>query len=203
LNTNSHGIRYYYADLLEKGLKFAFPPSNSQSATDVLIADLTVALEKLNDPPYTQISAIIKENPTDRIPLQLSSAARSVKRKLKDNDLCVTRADKGNPVVVMKRTEYKTKMKNFIDSNGGKLCTLNFSKFCQNVRKYISNSTYVIEQRSKQFLLNINLSPPRLYGLPKGHKKDIPIRPIVSFLSSPTYKLCQYLDTWFKTNANF
>ena len=128
-------------DLLEKGLKFALPPSNSQSVTYVLIADLTVAHEKVTK--YTQILSIIKENSIDHIPLQLSSAARSLKPKLKDNKLCVTRADKGNSVVVMKRTEYKTKVKNFIDSNGGKLCTLNFSKFCQTVRKYILNLSLI------------------------------------------------------------
>ena len=30
---------------------------------------------------------------------------------------------------------------------------------------------------------------PRLYGLPKLHKQGIPLRPIVSFLESPTYNL--------------
>ncbi|XP_071439841.1 uncharacterized protein [Hetaerina americana] len=34
---------------------------------------------------------------------------------------------------------------------------------------------------------------PRLYGLPKVHKKEIPLRPIVSSLGSPTYKLAQFL----------
>lgn len=28
---------------------------------------------------------------------------------------------------------------------------------------------------------------PRLYGLPKFHKLDVPLRPIVSFVSLPTY----------------
>ena len=30
---------------------------------------------------------------------------------------------------------------------------------------------------------------PRLYGQPKVHKPDIPLRPIVSFIGSPTYAL--------------
>ena len=34
---------------------------------------------------------------------------------------------------------------------------------------------------------------PRLYGLPKIHKPDIPLRPIVSFMSSPTYALSKFL----------
>ena len=35
--------------------------------------------------------------------------------------------------------------------------------------------------------------PPKLYGLPKIHKPDIPMRPIVSFCGSPTYELSKYL----------
>ena len=32
-----------------------------------------------------------------------------------------------------------------------------------------------------------------MYGLPKIHKPDVPLRPIVSFYSSPTYQLCKHL----------
>ena len=35
--------------------------------------------------------------------------------------------------------------------------------------------------------------PPKLYGLSKLHKPDIPIRPIVSFCGSPTCQLSKYL----------
>ncbi len=34
---------------------------------------------------------------------------------------------------------------------------------------------------------------PKLYGLPKIHKQNTPMRPIVSFCSSPTYELSKYL----------
>ena len=36
---------------------------------------------------------------------------------------------------------------------------------------------------------------PHLYGLPKVHKQDIPLRPIVSFVSSPTYQLSKFLTS--------
>jgi hypothetical protein len=35
--------------------------------------------------------------------------------------------------------------------------------------------------------------PPRLYGLPKIHKPGVPLRPIVSTIGSPTYRLAQHL----------
>ena len=34
---------------------------------------------------------------------------------------------------------------------------------------------------------------PQMYGLPKIHKPDVPLRPIVSFYSSPTYLLSKHL----------
>jgi len=35
--------------------------------------------------------------------------------------------------------------------------------------------------------------PPRLYGLPKIHKEGVPMRPIVSNIGAPMYKLAKYL----------
>ena len=44
--------------------------------------------------------------------------------------------------------------------------------------------------------------PPKLYGLPKLHKPNIPMRPIVSFCGSPTYELSKYLTTILKPLTN-
>ena len=33
---------------------------------------------------------------------------------------------------------------------------------------------------------------PRFYGLPKIHKANLPLRPIVSFVNSPTYNLSKF-----------
>ena len=40
--------------------------------------------------------------------------------------------------------------------------------------------------------------PPKLYGLPKLHIPNIPLRPIVSFCGSGTYKLSKYRTTILK-----
>jgi len=48
----------------------------------------------------------------------------------------------------------------------------------------------------KQFknLTNFNAKCPIFYGLPKIHKPNIPLRPIVSQINGPTYKLSKYID---------
>ena len=37
--------------------------------------------------------------------------------------------------------------------------------------------------------------PPKLYGLPKIHKPQVPLRPIVSCIGSPTYHLTKYITS--------
>ena len=50
----------------------------------------------------------------------------------------------------------------------------------------ISDSTYKILYSSDGLC-------PRFYGLPKIHKPGIPLRPIVSFVNSPTYAISGFL----------
>jgi hypothetical protein len=45
----------------------------------------------------------------------------------------------------------------------------------------------------KHKLTPYNSKPPHLYGLPKVHKPDIPLRLIVSSIDSPCYALAKFL----------
>ena len=50
-----------------------------------------------------------------------------------------------------------------------------------------------IAQNLYNLLRSSGGSTPLLYGLPKIHKPDVPLRPIVSFVQSPTYQLSKHL----------
>ena len=39
----------------------------------------------------------------------------------------------------------------------------------------------------------MDTTAPQLYGLPKIHKKDIPMRPIMLFINFPLYDLSNFL----------
>ena len=39
----------------------------------------------------------------------------------------------------------------------------------------------------------VGSKPPRLYGLPKIHKANVPLRPIVACINSPCYNLSKYV----------
>jgi hypothetical protein len=58
-------------------------------------------------------------------------------------------------------------------------------------REIIKQSS--IPQQEQRALLPSSTRPPRLYGLPKIHKEECPLRPIVSTMGSPTYNLAKYL----------
>ena len=44
----------------------------------------------------------------------------------------------------------------------------------------------------------MNPQPPILYGLPKLHKTNYPLRPVVSYINAPAYKICKYLNDLLK-----
>jgi hypothetical protein len=51
----------------------------------------------------------------------------------------------------------------------------------------------IIDELTYNHLKNTSGILPRCYGLPKIHKKDHPLRIIVSSVGSPTYNLAHYL----------
>lgn len=55
----------------------------------------------------------------------------------------------------------------------------------------IKHST--LSDKTKTSLITKNPVPPRLCDLPKIHKINVPFRPIVSAINSPTYKLARFL----------
>uniref|UniRef100_A0A3B5LXL8 Uncharacterized protein n=1 Tax=Xiphophorus couchianus TaxID=32473 RepID=A0A3B5LXL8_9TELE len=113
----------------------------------------------------------------------------------KRNDIVVLSADKGNATVIMDKIEYNNKIKELLDDGSyTKIKRDPTNSLVTQTNKIISDSTALIDQ-SKQFSLKPSAArPPRLYGLPKIHKVDTPLRPIVSTISSPTYKLARFLS---------
>ncbi|XP_058978797.1 uncharacterized protein LOC131802467 [Musca domestica] len=52
----------------------------------------------------------------------------------------------------------------------------------------------IITKWEKSKLTSIAAAAPDLYGLPKIHKENIPLRPIASSINVPCYNLAQYID---------
>ncbi|KAL9965907.1 hypothetical protein ACROYT_G029766 [Oculina patagonica] len=123
----------------------------------------------------------------------MRDALKSLKE---DESIMVLPADKGRASVVMDADTYRTKMSTLIENGPYQLLnkdptdrlTRKLSKELLTLKRNgdLSEAVYnKIRPRHKQ--------PPRIYGLPKIHKADIPLRPIVSCVNTFAYDLSAYL----------
>ena len=120
------------------------------------------------------------------------------KNFLKDNDdIIVTKADKGQTTVILNKIDYIEKMEALlndestyrrINKNPVKKLT---SKMHSLIKSWLDNK--LIDVTTYNYLNITNGNLPRCYGLPKIHKVDFPLRIIVSSLSSPLYNLSNYI----------
>ena len=48
----------------------------------------------------------------------------------------------------------------------------------------------ILDQRTYESLRAIGLDPGKLYGLPKVHKQEVPLRPILSVMNTHNKQAC-------------
>jgi hypothetical protein len=106
---------------------------------------------------------------------------KGINKKLKDNGAIVTKSDKGNSMIILYLHDYDNKVQNFIENNNFDIeSTDPTKKYQAEIRKNINQCKQIIANNHKWRYVNMNPSPPTLKGLPKVHKTNIPIRPIIN-----------------------
>ena len=115
----------------------------------------------------------------------------------KDNSIIILPADKGRAMVIMNTAEYREKMTNMVgDTNTytrlSKDPTHKYKNRMINIlRKWKRNGS--ISDKLYWKLYPESEEPPKLYGTPKIHKNNTPLRPVVSSCGSITYNAAKYL----------
>ena len=126
---------------------------------------------------------------------------RAINRLRKNDDIIITKPDKGSGVVLLNKSDYVNKMNEILDDQS-KFKRLRLVSSC--------NNTASIESRLQKRLLDLvkaDLMPkwiydaarptgfqrPRMYGLPKTHKEGTPFRPIRSMTGSSHHELGKWL----------
>jgi len=120
------------------------------------------------------------------------------KKFLKDNgDLFVTKADKGQVTVIMDKQTYINKMNMTLDDDN------TYKQIKKDPLRIITTKTNnmlklwldnkIIDEYMYKSLKCTNGNLPRCYGLPKIHKKDSPLRIVVSSVGGPLYNIARYL----------
>ncbi|XP_055591250.1 uncharacterized protein LOC129743289 [Uranotaenia lowii] len=196
-------------DYLERALLLG-PNFNIQPTTNIpyvaFIADVESAIKQ--KPDADDIRSSIATMINNYVDFQNQPRAKNYDWIHKDvihsrkflrehNELIITKADKGNKTVVMLATEYSEKMTAMVsdtttytpltaDPTEKILKRINTMLDLWHENKYITTYT-------KNKLKLFNCPPPRIYGLPKIHKEDRPLRPVVSTVGSATYRMAQFL----------
>jgi energy-coupling factor transporter ATP-binding protein EcfA2 len=133
------------------------------------------------------------KEPTQNLP---SAERKAMMNMMKDQNIIVLPADKGKATVVMDREMYSGKLMSLLDD--------------QNYAKLKKDPTSRIERKIKNKLKELEKSeettntirsritpsyshPSQIYGLPKIHKENTPLGPIVGTIGSLKYSLAKEL----------
>lgn len=194
--------------LLEKGLKYNItPPVNSY---DLTLLDTESAIQTLpiNIQDEVRYELARKINKTSSNPDIKNSSeikiSKSIRQKITDGNAVVTKADKGNTVVILDKTEYDTKIEHFLTVN--KIQKLNSdptSKYSKEINSTINTCKNIFPVEQRKRLKVTNPVAPKLRGLPKIHKDGAPMRPLVNAVDSPTYLVAKSINKMLNDNIHF
>lgn len=193
--------------LLEKGLKYNIKTRLSQKSLETLVVDSEIACfkSKQDGAVKHQVAAHIKKafNTSNNKNCSEIHIFRSLQNKINQNNLIITKADKGNSVVILDRTAYNQKVDDVIQGEDFECLSSDPTKhYITQVKDVIKSTSYVSPDQLK-YKVPMNPRSPFLYGLPKTHKDNIPIRPVVSYIGAPTYDLAKYLNKILRSKASF
>ena len=185
--------------VLKKGLNFCVTPE--RIPVKEIIASTESACQQIKNKTVvnslrTEVTKALKNAKPPKS--NLSKDERIALKELsKDNNIVIVPADKGRSTVVMNKSDYNTKMNKLLEDR------TTYLPLKKDPTKTIKNQLVDLLKKWKQQQrisdrLYFQLYPtaeiiPKLYGLPKIHKKDAPLRPIVSSIGSIMYQPAKHL----------
>ena len=118
-------------------------------------------------------------------------------RELKgDRDHIVLAANKGVAIVMMDQQDYIIKANSLLNQNTYRSILQDPTNTIKNklisILKRVKNQTG-LDSLTYKSMYPTGCVPPKFYGLPKIHKADTPLRPIVSSCRSVTYGVAKEL----------
>ncbi|XP_069981900.1 uncharacterized protein [Penaeus vannamei] len=136
-----------------------------------------------------------------RLANQTSDAERftSPLQSLKnDESIIITKPDKGRGVVILNKDDYHQKVLNILsDHTKFKRITTEMSTHLlyleDKLKRLLRTIKSSIDASTCNFLSTSGSKPGLLYGLPKVHKPNIPLRPIISSIGTFNYNTAKFL----------
>ncbi|CAF5034961.1 unnamed protein product, partial [Rotaria sp. Silwood1] len=129
----------------------------------------------------------------------------AIKSLKNNNNIIICRADKGNAIVVLDKNEYINKMNDILKQKQFKSTKgLTLLEKEKSMNKYILKlyKDKVIDQETYWKIRSTSSSYATMYGQPKIHKLNYPVRPIISSIGSYNHDLSKYLYHIIKNNRS-
>ena len=194
----------YVRELLRYGPKH---PCRTSFQEEQFLANIDLLLEraskeKLHQDALNKINALTVGYVMNCKYKKPDKNIKSTRQWLKDQGILAVPYDKGTGFCLMKAETYNHKVKKLLEgpqfvplAPKKKDLTLTEEDRVCNVLKTLQ-SDGKIDKELFQAVKPIGSQPARFYGLAKVHKKDIPLRPIVSMPGSAYHPLAKQLAKW-------
>ena len=215
INLSSYTLSSNEEFVLSHGLNFCLPPNNIQR--EKIFAEFEVLIGQLlhHVPHSSEQFSALKARLSDLAHafcgtpvdigdfLILKECIHAIKSLRSNESILITKPDKGSGVVILDKSDYVSKM-NCILQDKSKFENLGPANEFDNTAKTEGKIQKRLLQLKKDDLLPAKIynsirptgsQQPRMYGLPKIHKKDVPLRPILSMTGSSQHQLAQWLTS--------
>ncbi|UYV80165.1 hypothetical protein LAZ67_18001865 [Cordylochernes scorpioides] len=187
------------AEILALGLKYRLP---GPSDIPRILAGVEPALRGLNHQDTHRIRHFVTstlQRPYN-IPKPSLAMNRVISRLKRNRDIVITKSDKGSQTVILNTTVYKQKMQNVLDQHSifSAITEQDHKTSVKNFRLLLlrlKRSQQITKEQYNDFTANL-AQIAYIYGLPKIHKPDVPLRPIISYHLSPAYTLSKFLSNF-------
>lgn len=184
-------------NLLNKGLKYT-PKSNRTNVFESIVDietsikfKLPSAQNQIRKKSKQVIEEVLNEenNKKEKRNIEFNTI-----KSLKEKNCVYVKADKGNKVVILDNEDYDTRIFDLINECGYlKLKRDPLPSMIRESDKIRQQIGKVFGYRTLRNLLVSNPSVAKIYGLPKIHKFGNKMRPIVSSIGTPSYKIAKWL----------
>ena len=203
------------AKIASLGINFGLTIKKREISTYTIIADIESNINKINpesrDEMRLKVANVVNnfkkgvnEHKSEFVkPVKEIKEARNFVKNTPD--IVFIRADKGNTTVALTRANYNEKVINLLqDENTYQVRSKDTTTKIQNKVNFLVKSwenKSLINKLLAKDLKSSNAIPSRFHGLPKIHKEGNPVRPIVSYVGSPTYNLASFFCSTISKNT--
>ena len=189
-----HSIDQGTGKMLSHGPNFAISPKKPPLGEYIL--NIEKACQSLDTNTAEELRSELRK-PHHPKPNLKKDEIIALKQLKADKNHMVLTADKGVALVVIDTVDYIKKAKEILeDTNTYRVIQTDPTSRLKNrlisILRRIKTATGLQENIYRK-MYPTGASPPRFYGLPKIHKKNIPLRPIVSSIGSVAYGLAKVL----------